>query len=367
MAIAVAILAALTRSIGLVFLGALFAWLVLERRWKALLVLTIASALTVGLWMLWTTFAPEQYAGTSYVADMRAIGGRRGVVSLPFAGRVFRRLTWYASQGVPYTLAMPTIAHSVVDNLVGILVIAVGLVAGVWAFLRRWRIAAFYMLAYALLLMAWPWRTERFVVPAIPLIVPAVLVGWWRMLEHRPGVQRRAVVGLVSVALIIGGSVRTERLLAESLPCHTGEWPPEQCIGADQRSYFEALRHIRQHVPADAVFLTAKTGALYIYTGHRSISLYEAVRRDSAAFMPYVRQQGATYVLLATLEMQEPGQMAPLLQANCAQLVLERFFPRRTYLFRVAPAGDTTQADAACAAVAAYRAANASRDFQRDR
>jgi hypothetical protein len=76
--------------------------------------------------------------------------------------------------------------------------------------------------------------------------------------------------------------------------------------------------------------------------------------------VPYLREQGARWILLADLERGEPFRFSQRIEANCGQLVLERRFPGRTYLFRLVdddgPAEDSREgAGDACEAVRQYR------------
>jgi len=68
-AVAAAIAAALTRSVGVALLAGIgLSWLA-RRRWRAVAGLGLAAGLTVGSWLAWTVIAPRQGPGRSYVAD----------------------------------------------------------------------------------------------------------------------------------------------------------------------------------------------------------------------------------------------------------------------------------------------------------
>lgn len=64
-----AVAAALARSIGLALVVSTAALLTFEKRWRPLAIFSVAAALTVGSWLLWTVRAPRLDAGRSYVAD----------------------------------------------------------------------------------------------------------------------------------------------------------------------------------------------------------------------------------------------------------------------------------------------------------
>ncbi|MBK8006609.1 MAG: hypothetical protein IPK12_22690 [Gemmatimonadetes bacterium] len=66
---ALAILGALTRSIGLVLLPVVLVPWLRARAWRAAGAYALVALLTVGGWLLWTVRAPVKLAGESYVAD----------------------------------------------------------------------------------------------------------------------------------------------------------------------------------------------------------------------------------------------------------------------------------------------------------
>jgi hypothetical protein len=119
--------------------------------------------------------------------------------------------------------------------------------------------------------------------------------------------------------------------------------------------YFEAMAWINDNLPADAVFLTAKNGALYWYTERKSVSYAGALAQDSASFLPWIREQGGDWILLSGLEVAEGTRLARLLAMNCTQIEVEAQFSNRTILFRI-PDGTPVTNSAACDAIDRYRA-----------
>jgi hypothetical protein len=357
-AITTAIAAALTRSIGMTLLLGLGVHWLLERRWKTLLWFAAACALTIGPWMLWTTVAPEQRIGVSYIAEIRAIDGNTPW-TLPLPQRIVEHARWYAMTGLPWSLALPTIPGTPVDNALALALLAVTGIAGAVVFVARWRPALFYAIAYAGLLLVWLWPAERFVIPLLPLVVPMILAGTFSILGRWNG--RAGFAGIAAFALVLAtsGAVQSLERVREQSRCRTGSVPSAECLEPDQVSYFEALRWIETNLPQDAVILTAKNGALYWYTGRRTISYGGSLAQDSASFLPWVRAQGAGWILLSSLEVAESNRLARLLSWNCEELEVDAFFPRRTYLFRIAGGPPAERPSEACVAMTAYREATA--------
>ncbi len=261
-------------------------------------------------------------------------------------------------------MAVPTIHGTIFDNIAWIVVLVPGLIAGVVMLFRRWRVAALYVALYMLFLTIWSWRQERFVLPLVPLLVPALLVGWSMLISRYNKSAARLAVGALAALLVLGGLLRTAPAVAAVRGCHVRSgMPPDRCLTPDQVSYFQALRYVDENLPRDAVLLTAKSGALWEFTGRRSISYGGAMAQGAKGFVPYLRQQGAGWILLASLEMAEYTRLSREMEANCGALQLEARFPERTYLFRVMDGTGDTPDSPACAAVKAYREANAKHDF----
>jgi hypothetical protein len=150
-------------------------------------------------------------------------------------------------------------------------------------------------------------------------------------------------------------------LLREQMACERGgDWPPANCLSPEQASYFDALRWIDANLPENAVFLTAKSGALWYYTGRKTVSFDAGTTQSAQDFVPWLRRQDAGWVVLAGLWLHEPRRLAPLIQANCSHLVLQAAFASSTWVFRVQEASPD-EAAATCAAAAESIRANATR------
>lgn len=351
-AAAAGVAALLTRSVGITVVAALAVYWLLERRWWPLAWLTVPAVLAAGGWLWWSAQAPEQYMGASYVAELRSIeGGLPWVAPLP--GRIVEHLLWYGATAVPWVLAVPTVAGTAVDNVLWSALLGGVGIAGWLVLWRKWRAAALYIAAYIGLLVLWVWKVERFVVPLVPFLVTAILLGTgWLAQRVRPGWSTAAVLALAAV-LIASGGARSMQHVLERRACATAPGtPPVACLTADQASYFAALRHVREALPEDARLLTAKTGALYLYTGRRALDFDAAVSRGPG--LDYLVGRGATHVLLSHLHTYEWERLAPSLERICESLALEVSFPPRTYLFRIVT-GANAGGGAACAAIAAYR------------
>ena len=361
-----AIAAALTRSVGVTLVLAVGLYWLLQRRFRTVGLFAAAAALTVGLWLASTVVAPEQVPGKSYVADA-AVRPQNKTLASALVQRAFGKLPYL--KDVYWLLPLPTIEGTVIDNVIGVPFVAIGLLAGGAWLLFSWPAALLYLITYCALLLLWPWVIERFLVPLLPWIVPAVLIGLGRVARLvRPRWELR-VVTISAACLLLTGAVSVFAVIAQQHACDPGApIPSRPCLSADQASFFAATEYIRGHASPNAVVLTGKPATVYFYTNRHVFSLTQALDRPPSEFLDYLRREDVTYVLLPAVMPFSEGvpragvrALGPMLEANCRQLALEASFPPSTFLFRVPADAGSASPDAACAAVSTYlQAAKAS-------
>jgi hypothetical protein len=352
---AAAIFAALTRVVGVTLLAAIGLHWAMERRWRAVGWLSLASATTVGAWLVWTTIAPDQHVGVSYAADLGAGLGTSPWVE-PLPGRIPRNLVFYARRLLE-SVAVPSLAGTAADSALALILLGAMLLAGVVVLWRAWRPAAIYLLLYGGLLSVWTFAVGRYFPPITVVLVPALAAGavafGRRLTPSRPTAPMLAVVALL-------GSTALWRSVAQARTgarCdRSGPMPPDTCLTTDQAGFFAALRWTRDQTPPDAVVLTAKYAPFYYYTGRKTPSFRGAVARGDDGLLPFLEAQGASRILYTSLLVSEYNRLLPRLAANCGRLFVERHFPPRTYLFGIKAATDPTPSGDACRAVADLRA-----------
>jgi hypothetical protein len=275
-------------------------------------------------------------------------------------------VTFYFTRALPWTMAVPTIPGTIVDNILLVGVILTGLIGGMIVMARRWRGAVLYVLAYAVLLYFYTWVQDRFLIPILPLILPLTLIG----LASVAGRIRRswALPAALAFAVLaaIGGTIRTTELVASRSACdHNGMRPPAACLSTDQISYFAALDYINNHTAPGARILAIKPEPLYLNTGRRTVYAPRALTVQPGEFLAHLRAQGTDYVLLGSLQGLEPRRLPSRMLADCEVYAVERFIPPRTYLFRLREVGEAPASDG-CHALLEFLSANRNRDFERD-
>jgi hypothetical protein len=227
---------------------------------------------------------------------------------------------------------------------------------------RRWTALVLYLPLSIGLLSLWPIVETRFVTPLLPLIAAALMLG----LAALPGERRArwgiAAAGLVALALVAGGAPQSVALAADRAQCIRGATPPDaSCEPRDPANFFRAVAWIRDHLPPDAVVMSAKPSVLYYYSGRRAVLTRPPSARDSTAFLGRLERSGAGWILLSSLNWGEIT-VGRQLRGACQRLSLEQEFSPRTYLLRLdPPAADSS----ACRALDAYRRAGYGSDFNR--
>ena len=358
-AAATAILAALTRTVGVSLLGAVCVWTMYRRQTKATVFFAAACAISFGGWLVWTMLAPEQFVGRSYIADALDTQNRSLVSTL--VGRIVSNVSVYATASLPFLLSFPTIPGTGVDNAVVLLILAVTLVAGTWTIANAWPAAALFLAAYMSILAVYRWQFTRFLVPMVVILVPLLLAGTMSVAAKlRPALRAACLLSMTAV-IVFGGAQRSWELTLERGCNRSRGIPLAECTTPEQANYFDALRFIQSNLPADAVLLTAKSGPLYHYVARKSIGVEAARSQRPEEFLAFLINQGVDHILLASLEGIELRYFGPLLQANCERLQLVKSFTQGTLLFSTKPATVSSREGDACGALAEYRAFNASR------
>lgn len=133
--------------------------------------------------------------------------------------------------------------------------------------LRRRMTLAEIVVPFSLAITAlWPWWSFRFVLPLAPLLIYYLvtsLTALGQKLEHRQGLIAHAVlllvIGLYVVehASFIAGRFKS--------PPTNNDWT--QTFAENE----EALRFMREKLPADAVIATNFPALVHLYTGHKTI------------------------------------------------------------------------------------------------
>lgn len=368
---AFAIAAALTRSIGVTFVGAALLELVLRRRWKPVMVFGAASLVTVGVWIGWTVTAPQQYVGRSYIADATLLvrehrppvdssagAPRRQDAALAYAKTMAFRIRYnvssYLTRRIPTELSVPTVAGTPVDNMIWLLVIVAAGGAGLLVLFREWRAATLYLGAYAALLILWPFNLGRFLAPVLPFIVVALLAGAWRLGTLVSARLGAAAAAALAAILIVSGGAESAQAAARGVGCdRANPRGSAECFDAATRAWLGSLDQVPRLLPDTARLMTAKEGPFYFYTGRKVVPIYGLFALDSASIVAALEQGTATHLLLTHLKGDERTIERPI-EGACRRFTFEGAWSETTLLLRLSPPG-AGERDA-CDAIRRWRA-----------
>jgi hypothetical protein len=352
-----AILAALTRSVGITLLFAVFLLWIWERQWRALWIFSVAAGVSVGSWLVWTALAPHKvHGGRTYVADVVRGSADHGLLFTLWE-RVTTRLPAYLTRIIPWELPLPVVPGTVVDNILWVLVLvgvgALGL-ASVW---RRWKILALYLVAYGGLLGLWAWVVGRFLTPIIPLMIVVLLAGT-DVIRRRYNARLGVAVGLAlaGVVFLTGISADWVRLREFSGCDRSAPLQSPGCFNPDQRSLFAATRFVAENTPETTVVLTAKDATFAYYSDRKTIRPRAVLGNDPTVFAPLVDESGADYAFLGHNAPIDPGPYSEALWRSCRAFEIVESFPPRSYLFRRRGVMAADETSPACRALSRYRA-----------
>ncbi len=357
MAIAGAITAALTRSIGLTMILALGACWLLEGRSRRILVLAAAAVVFVGSWLTWTVLAPDKFIGSNYVAEVLVESTAR--VPTIWHRMVFQAMAYW-TETVPFSLPLVTVSGTQLDNLVWLLLMTVLAIMGFLRLWRIWRAAAIYLAAYAGVLLIWPWEHARFLIPVTPFLVVLFLAplgspwirGHWRHALH-------AATALLLLG-IAGGLVQRsvfrfearmgcDRSLALTVP---------GCFNDDQRSLFAGARWVDENLPVDEIIVSAKEATFAYYSERKVLHMKLIPHADGAAILRGMSAAGVRYLFLDRIHPMNWNRIGPSLLPVCDQLQVAAAFPPRTYLLAVASPADGQEPgplpESACTALESF-------------
>lgn len=360
LAVACAIAAALTRTAGVTLLGAVVLTLLLQRRYRAAVWTALASALTLGPWLVWTVIAPEKFIGGSYVADALGAVQRHGGTGLlgTLAGRLAQNGMGYAVSVINTTLPYPNIPGTRIDNWVWLLLACTGVATGLVAARQRWRPVILYLLLYAALLLIWPWPVNRFLEPVTALAVPLWLYGLWSLTRTIRISGGLAVVLSLGVIVAATGAWDSGGLAVARHRCGREPAPPgpNGCLYPAQQDFMAAVRWLRDSTPPNSVVLTDKEGDFYYYAYRRTMQFKAATALPPGRLADYMAHRGGTYIVLTTVTLSERTRLAELVAASCHDLAVAAEVGPQAYVLRLRGARDSAGPDA-CAAVAAYQRA----------
>jgi hypothetical protein len=333
---ALAILAALTRSIGVSLVLAFPVFLLLRRRYKAALGFVTIAALTVGLWFAWTLLPSNQFNARSYVAVAANTTRAQPSVADLVAVRTVKFVKMYVAKSFPAGLEVPSVPGTWIDNAVWVLAILGLGGVGLWSVRKRAPLLPVYVAFFLGLLWLYPFKLTRFYMPVAPLLLLSMFLGAIALTRRWRPIVGAAVISMISAAILLRSVPRALEMASSRARCdRSAPFTSQECFRPETVAFIAAAQRAREVLPSNAVVLTIKEAAFHYYTGLKVYHMLVGSRNSGDDPLSYLNRVGIEYVLISAYV--GGAKYLSHLVPHCRNIeVLVRLEPR-TALLKVHP------------------------------
>ncbi len=356
-AIALASVTFLTRTAGLAMVAAIGLWLLFgTRRSREWLAFAAVSALSVGGWFSYVSrVQATEPSVRSYAFDMGLTPGRVPTSGdLGIVARSWVSLHEYGLYAAPIDLSLRAGDEPTVRALPLLLLFFVGVPFGLWMLWSRWRAAALFLVCYVGVLLAFPYRDFRLIVPALPILLLASAVGTWGMTERLPTTVRRSARLVYVLVLVVAGARGSAQMVERANGCdRTNPFDSAQCYDRQTRDLVSASRYLASQSPPEAASLAWRATSVAFLSQRKVESALIVTQAPPDKFGDLARSRGISTVVLTGMHDFETRQLADALIASCAEFTVASQLPAGGLILAtsVAPYPD----DNACEALATFR------------
>jgi hypothetical protein len=335
------VLAYLTRSAGLPLVLAATGWLTLRRRWKELAVFA-AAILPFALW--WWLRARSQ-GGVDYVSQFWFVNpyapelGRIG--PLDFFDRILENATKYVTIHLPILLTGTT-------GAIGLVVGAGALATASYGWARRMRrpsLAELFLVLYSGLILVWPavWSGERFLLPALPLLLYYAADGASRIAERvRNGAGMPVGVAAVIVVMLAAIPTQLDAVRFSSTCMYQyrgGDRYP--CMVPAWRDFFDVAEWASASLPVGAPILSRKPRLFYVISAGHPGRNYP-MTPDPGELIRTANEAGARHLVFDHLDGLSQAYLVPALLGRITAYCIMHESPRdRTLVLGILAGADT--------------------------
>lgn len=335
-----AILAGLTRSVGITMVGAVFLLWAFQRRFKAATILLAVSLLSVGGWLYWTAVAPNQFTERSYAAvatkTARHLPGPLGLLEV----RSQKFVKVYVSKSFSAGLEVPTLAGSSIDNAAWVIAIVVLGGIGLWYIRKRAPILPIYLISYFALLLVYPYKLTRFYMPVAPLLLLAMFLGLYAIGRRWKPQAALLVMVLIAAGIMTQSIPKSLKLVRNLEDCDRSKATvSSECFASDRLAFFEAARLANATLPRNAVVLTIKEATFFYWTGLKVYHPDLAEEKGGKDVAGYLDRMGIHYVMINAFV--GGAAISRQLIGDCRRIEVLRTWEPRTALLQIHPVGTT--------------------------
>ncbi len=339
-----AVAAALSRINGVALLAAIGVDWLWARRVRWVLILAAASAATVGVWLAWSLGARDGGLETTYA---RVLGDGMAAGQVGWGEVLWRhgplRAWRIFGRSLPVAFAVPTVAGTPIDNVLIIVVLTASLAAGGLVLFRRWRVAGLYLVFYGVLLFGWPYLRLRFFEPALPLLVPAAMLGFASLAGTARSSWRWPALLAASLLLTASAVGPTARHVAARSRCGVFDLAdPPGCLTPVQRDFLRLLDVVRRETPPDAVLWTTMPEPTFYHTGRKAVFAGTVRGAPGTSPLAGLREAGVGYALITPNARAFVSRWREL----CSSLAVVEAFPPSYALLRIEDSAEPASRDA---------------------
>ncbi len=308
-AVTAAVLAYFTRSAGLPLALAAAVWLLLRKRWRQL---AGFAAVLLPLALLWWLRA-RQHGGIDYVGQFWLINPYAPELGPIGAMDLFDRMIDNGSRYARIHLPILLTGAAGTFALVASLAVSAAALFGWMRRVRRPGVAELFLPLYVGLLLIWPavWSGERFLLPALPVVLFYAgdgLVRAGNLVRRRAGFAASMIAaGLVGVLAL----PQLMRAAAASGPCMIEYRAGNRyaCLPPAWRDFFGVAEWARTALPADAAVISRKPSLFWVISGLPS-RMYP-LTPDPTALLGMAGEIGARYIVLDHLDGLSQAYLGP--------------------------------------------------------
>ncbi len=349
LAIALALLAFLTRSAGIAMVIAVGLWLVIGKRNRGeLIAFALGCTIVIGGWVGYASRARAESPVRSYLYDFNPSGITANHFSI---GRLIAHAVSatgdYTVSLLPFELALPSIPNSFVDNVIWLMLLAVCLPLGCFVLWQRARTVLIYLAVYAGMIVAFPYVASRLLEPIIPLAMLVFLLGAWECGRQLSARARKLAMAALLIALGIGATASANASLAKVGECdRQNPLDSPHCYTSRAQALVAASRYIAEHAAPGEFAMAWRAAGVHFVSGHLTESGLVTSRIPRGALADSLRARNIGYVVLTPTANFELSEMSGALLASCTEFRLVQRFGAGTLVF--APGRSTGPTEDAC-------------------
>jgi hypothetical protein len=356
-AVAFTVAAYFTRSAGLPLVLAALLFFALRRRWREAAVLVAAIGLPALLW----TLRGQAVGGADYVSQFWYVNpyapelGTIGAVEL--VTRIGENVRRYVTVHLPMLLVGAT---SPVPVALGATVTGLAIFGWVRR-ARRAGVAELMLPLYIGLILIWPhvWSGERFLLPALPLILCYAGDAFVRLVRYADArvtaAAAAAVTGGIALLALPALGAAIERGTVCTAAYRAGE--RYACLPPEWLDFYAAAEWATERLPDDAVVLSRKPSLFFLASGipgdyfplsAEPDELFLAARDGGARYLVFDHVDGLSQLYVAPVLLRRPDAFCVLMYAGASGTVLFGILPDAQTIADSPPDDDTRRTFEGC-------------------